>query len=54
PIIEQDVARVDHSMTPKALIEAGRDVERQTLARAVKYYVERRILLNGMKTVIFR
>ena len=54
PIIEQEVARVDHAMTPNALVEAGRDVERQTLARAVQYYVERRILLNRVKTVVFR
>ena len=54
PIIEQQIAKVDHTMTPNALVEAGRDVERQTLARAVQYYVERRILLNGMKTVVFQ
>lgn len=54
PIIEQEVARVDHAMTPTMLVEAGRDIERQTLARAVKYYVQRRILLNGIKTVVFR
>ncbi|WOI53422.1 formyltetrahydrofolate deformylase [Parvularcula sp. LCG005] len=54
PIIEQEVARVDHAMTPDQLVEVGRDTERQTLARAVKFYVQRRILLNGIKTVVFR
>lgn len=54
PIIEQDVIRVDHSMTGDQLVAAGRDVESQVLARAVLYHLERRILINGLKTVIFR
>ncbi|MFT3799665.1 MAG: formyltetrahydrofolate deformylase [Burkholderiaceae bacterium] len=54
PIIEQDVARVDHSMDPAALAATGHDVECQVLARAVKWHVERRVLLNGDRTVIFR
>lgn len=54
PIIEQEAARVDHAMTPNDLIRIGRDVERRTLAQAVRYYTERRILLNGSKTVILR
>lgn len=54
PIIEQDVIRVDHSMTGDELVAAGRDVESQVLARAVLYHLERRILINGKKTVIFR
>ncbi len=53
PIIEQDIARVDHKMTPEELIARGRDVERAVLARAVKYHVEGRVLLNGDKTVVF-
>ncbi|MGD8326048.1 MAG: formyltetrahydrofolate deformylase [Sphingomonadales bacterium] len=54
PIIEQDVARVDHSFTVENMVAAGRDVERQVLSRAVRYYGERRILMNGVKTVIFK
>jgi formyltetrahydrofolate deformylase len=53
PIIEQEVARVDHSMTPEQLTAIGRDVECVTLARAVRCHVEHRILLNGYKTIVF-
>ncbi len=54
PIIEQDIARVDHSMTPDELTAIGRDVECITLARAVKWHAEHRVLLNGKKTVVFK
>ena len=54
PIIEQDVARVDHNDDPDALVAAGRDVETQVLARAVKWHCERRVLPNGNRTVVFR
>jgi len=54
PIIEQDVAHVDHAMTPAALIRIGSDVESRVLARAVRLHVEHRILLNGHRTVVFR
>ncbi|OWW21568.1 formyltetrahydrofolate deformylase [Noviherbaspirillum denitrificans] len=54
PIIEQDVERVDHSMEPETLTAIGRDVECVVLARAVKCFVEHRILLNGHKTVVFK
>lgn len=54
PIIEQDVERVDHAMEPEALTAIGRDVECVVLARAVKWFVEHRILLNGHKTVVFK
>jgi formyltetrahydrofolate deformylase len=54
PIIEQDVARVDHSLTPEDLTAIGRDTESQVLARAVKWHGEHRVLLNGHKTVIFK
>jgi formyltetrahydrofolate deformylase len=53
PIIEQDVQRVDHSMSVEQLTAIGRDVESLVLARAVKWFVERRVLLNGDKTVVF-
>jgi formyltetrahydrofolate deformylase len=54
PIIEQDVARVDHSATVEALTAQGRDTESQVLARAVKWHSEHRVLVNGHKTVIFK
>ena len=54
PIIEQDVERVDHAMNPATLTAIGRDVECVVLARAVKYFTEHRILLNGHKTVVFK
>jgi formyltetrahydrofolate deformylase len=53
PIIEQDVERISHRDTPAALIRKGRDIERRVLARAVRWYLEDRVLLNGRKTVVF-
>jgi formyltetrahydrofolate deformylase len=52
PIIEQDLMRVDHSYSPERLVEAGRDVEAQVLARAVTWHAEHRVLLNGNRTVV--
>jgi formyltetrahydrofolate deformylase len=54
PIIEQDVERVDHALTPEGLTAVGRDVECVVLARAVRWHAEHRVLLNGRKTVVFR
>ncbi|HEX2176355.1 MAG TPA: formyltetrahydrofolate deformylase [Nocardioidaceae bacterium] len=54
PIIEQDVARVDHAMAPDDLVAVGRDVEAQVLARAVSWHSQHRVLLNGARTVVFR
>ena len=54
PIIEQDVARVDHGKTVEDLTAQGRDTESQVLARAVKWHSEHRVMLNGHKTVIFK
>jgi formyltetrahydrofolate deformylase len=54
PIIEQDVERVDHSRTVEDLVGIGEDVERRTLARAVRWHAERRVLLDGRRTVVFR
>jgi formyltetrahydrofolate deformylase len=54
PIIEQDIARVDHQLEPDQLVEAGRDVEAQVLARAVRWHAEHRVLMNGKRTVVFR
>jgi len=54
PIIEQDVERVTHNELPDDLIRVGRDVERRVLARAVRWHLEDRVLLNGRRTVVFR
>jgi formyltetrahydrofolate deformylase len=53
PIIEQDVIRVNHTLSPERLAEAGRDVEAQVLARAVTWHAEHRVLLNDDRTVVF-
>ena len=53
PIIEQEVERVGHEATPEQLVAVGRDVECQVLARAVKWHSEHRVLLNGVRTVVF-
>jgi formyltetrahydrofolate deformylase len=53
PIIEQDVIRVDHTLSSERLAEAGRDVEAQVLARAVTWHAEHRVLLNDDRTVVF-
>lgn len=52
PIIDQDVARVDHTMTPDKLIAMGRDIEARVLARAVGHHVDHRAFINGNKTVV--
>ncbi|GAA3753175.1 formyltetrahydrofolate deformylase [Spinactinospora alkalitolerans] len=54
PIIEQEVARADHTYSPEQLAAVGRDLESVALARAVNWHAERRVLLNGAKTVVFR
>jgi len=54
PIIEQDVIRVDHGDTVEDMIRLGRDVEKTVLARAVRYVLEDRVLVNGNRTVVFR
>jgi formyltetrahydrofolate deformylase len=54
PIIEQEVARVEHTSSPEDLAAIGRDAERVALARAVRWHAEHRVLLHGRRTVIFR
>ncbi|HWK36687.1 formyltetrahydrofolate deformylase [Sphingomonas sp.] len=54
PIIEQAVERVDHRATATELAQIGRDIEAQVLARAVAWVAERRVFLNGIRTVVFR
>lgn len=53
PIIEQRVARINHAMDPKALLQEGSNVETQVLAAAVKWWSEKRVFMNGVKTVVF-
>ena len=53
PIIEQMVERVNHTHDSQHLTLAGRDIEAQTLARAVKNHVSHRVFLNGLRTVVF-
>jgi formyltetrahydrofolate deformylase len=53
PIIDQAVERVNHAMTPEDYVAVGRDIESRTLARAVTWHCEHRLLLNGRKTVVF-
>ncbi len=54
PIIEQDVVRVDHALSVKEFTAMGRDVESVVLARAVTWFMQHRVLLNGNRTVVFR
>jgi formyltetrahydrofolate deformylase len=54
PIIEQEVARVDHSQSPDAMAEVGRDIECVTLARAVRWHIEHRVMLSGRRTIVFK
>lgn len=54
PIIEQAVERVDHTNTPEQLVAMGKDLENIVLAKAIKYHTERRILLNGKRTIVFK
>jgi len=54
PIIEQDVARVDHWAAPERMVAIGRDVETQVLARAVEWHAEHRIIRDGHRTIVLR
>ncbi len=53
PIIEQEVIRVNHTYTPQMLTKVGNDVESLVLAKAIEYHVERRVMIDGNKTVVF-
>jgi formyltetrahydrofolate deformylase len=53
PIIEQDIERISHRDAPEQLVRKGRDIERRVLARALRYHLEDRVLVNGRKTVVF-
>jgi len=54
PIIEQNVVRVDHSRSPAELVAIGQDEESRTLTQAVKWFAESRVLLDGVRTIIFK
>ncbi len=53
PIVEQDTRRIDHTETPEELRRIGRDIERTVLARGLRWHLEDRVLLNGVRTVVF-
>ena len=53
PIIEQDIERISHRDSPEDLVRKGADIERRVLARAIRYHLEDRVILNGRKTVVF-
>jgi formyltetrahydrofolate deformylase len=53
PIIEQDTVRVSHRDTVQRLVRMGRDIEKNTLARGLRYHLEDRVLIHGNKTIIF-
>ena len=53
PIIEQDVVSINHQHSVQEMIQAGRDIERRVLTSAVKAHLERRIILDGQRTIIF-
>ena len=53
PIIDQDVERISHRDAPEDLVRKGSDIERRVLARAMRYHLEDRVILNGLKTVVF-
>lgn len=54
PIIEQNVIRVDHGKSKKDLVAMGQDVESKTLAQAVRWFAEHRVLLDNERTIIFQ
>jgi formyltetrahydrofolate deformylase len=54
PIIEQEVARVEHYHEPDDLVRLGRDCERLALARGVRFHIEDRVLVHGSRAIVFR
>lgn len=53
PIVDQDVIRVDHGDSVEDLIRKGRDIEKVTLARGLRWHLEGRVLVHGNRTVVF-
>ena len=54
PIVEQDVERIGHAESPDDLVRQGRDIERRVLSRALRWQLDGRIFINGIRTVVFR
>jgi formyltetrahydrofolate deformylase len=54
PIIEQNIVRVDHTRTAAELVAIGQDEESRTLTQAVTWFAQHRVLLDGVRTIIFR
>jgi len=54
PIIEQALERVDHAFSPEQLLGTGRHVECLVLGRAIRYVLEHRVFINGLRTVVLR
>ena len=54
PIIEQDVEKVDHELSPSDLVAIGKDIESRVLYKAIKNFSEGRVFLNGKKTIVFK
>ena len=54
PIIEQDVEKVDHELSPSDLVTIGKDIEARVLYKAIKNFSEGRVFLNGKKTIVFK
>ena len=54
PIIEQDVEKVDHELSPSDLVAIGKDIEARVLYKAIKNFSEGRVFLNGKKTIVFK
>ena len=53
PIIEQDTARITHKHTPEDMVVMGQDIECRVLGRAVSWHVDRRVVMNGQRTIVF-
>ncbi|KDE40685.1 MAG: formyltetrahydrofolate deformylase [Nitrincola lacisaponensis] len=53
PIIDQDVTRISHRDHPEEMVRLGRDVEKQVLARGLRWHLEDRVLVHGNKTIVF-
>ena len=54
PIIEQDTTRIDHGDTVEDMVRYGKDIEKNVLARGLRYHIEDRVLICGTKTIVFR
>jgi formyltetrahydrofolate deformylase len=53
PIIAQDVTRVEHHLSATKMAQAGRNVEKHVLNRALYLVFEDRVFISGNRTIIF-